>query len=198
MNEMPHWNLDQLYPEGSDKIEADLAMLDGLAEKFALRREELQEKAPDAAQFRQTVEELERLTRLAQKLSAYASLYFAQNTQNQKALALMAKIDEKMADLGNRILFFELWWKELAEEEAAPLMESLPDYAYWLSRTRDYRPHTLSEPQERVINLKNITGAEALIALYDSITNRYRYKTSGFPAGGFGSCEMLGYFTPAQ
>lgn len=184
MNEIPNWNLEQLYPEGGDKIEADLKILDGLAEKFAAHREALRAQCPTAAEFRQMVEELEALSKLAHTLSAYAALYFAQNTQNQKALALMARIDEKMADLGNETLFFEIWWKELPEEAARPLMDSLPNYGYWLEHTRSYRPHTLAEPEEKIINLKNITGSEALIALYDSITNRYRYKTDGLPGEG--------------
>ncbi|NOQ39475.1 MAG: oligoendopeptidase F, partial [Anaerolineales bacterium] len=34
----------------------------------------------------------------------------------------------------------------------------------------------LSEPEEKVVNIKNMTGFSALITLYDSITNRYSFK----------------------
>jgi len=104
-------------------------------------------------------------------------LAFAQNTQDQKAQAFMARVDEKMADLGNELLFFDIWWKELDDELAGPLMAAFPQFAYWLKRTRSYRPYTLAEAEEKVINFKNITGHDALIALYDSITNRYRFRT---------------------
>ncbi|UQZ88184.1 oligoendopeptidase F [Deltaproteobacteria bacterium Smac51] len=181
MSEIPNWNLDQLYVEDSDKINTDLEALDERGEKFARWRDKLKEGLPTSDEFRQMVTELEDLTKLAHHLSGYAALYFAQNTQNQKALALMARVDEKMADLGNELLFFEIWWKELDEDKAAELMKGMSDYRYWLERTRAYRPHTLAESQEKVINLKNITGHDALIALYDSITNRYRYKTEGLP-----------------
>jgi len=36
-------------------------------------------------------------------------------------------------------------------------------------------PHTLSEPEEKVINLKNATGSRALTTLYLAITNRYLF-----------------------
>ncbi len=177
----PHWNLDQLYTPDSPALTADLAALDRKIADFGQWRGRLQEKTPAADEFRGLIAGLEDLSRLAHRLSGFAHLAFAQNTQDQKALAFLARIDEKMADLGNETLFFEIWWKELPEEEARPLAESRPEFLYWLERTRAFRPHTLAEPQERVINLKNITGQEALIALYDSLTNRYRFSTAGLP-----------------
>jgi oligoendopeptidase F len=41
---------------------------------------------------------------------------------------------------------------------------------------RHFKPHTLSEPEEKVINTKNVTGNNALVTLYNSITNRYTFK----------------------
>ena len=186
---IPDWNLDQLYTPDGPKLTADLETLDRKTAEMTRWRSVLEEKTPDPDAFAALVAELEDLTRLAHRLAGYASLAFAQNTQDQKALAFMAQMDEKMADLGNDLLFFEIWWKELDEAEAEPLLASLPDFAYWLTRTRAFRPHTLDEPREKVINLKNITGGEALIALYDSITNRYRFRTD-FAPGPQGGREV--------
>ena len=180
---IPDWNLDQLYLPDSPELAADLDKLEKKTVAMSRWRAVLDEKTPDAETFSRLVHELEDLTKLAHRLSGYASLAFAQNTQDQKALAFMAKMDEKMADLGNDLLFFEIWWKELPEAEAAALTATLPDFAYWLTRTRAYRPHTLDEGREKILNLKNITGNDALIALYDSITNRYRFKTDFVPGG---------------
>ena len=177
----PHWNLDQLYKMDSQALAADLKALEDHTAKMARWRNKLDNGLNDPVEFRSLVEELESLTCLAHRLSGFSSLAFAQNTQDQKAQAFMAKIDEKMADLGNELLFFEIWWKELDENLAAPFIEAMPDFAYWLARTRAFRPHTLAEPEERVINLKNTTGHDALISLYDSITNRYRYSTKNLP-----------------
>src|SRR5690606_26562116 len=38
------------------------------------------------------------------------------------------------------------------------------------------KPHTLSEAEERVINLKDVNGVSALNTLYDAITNRYTFR----------------------
>jgi oligoendopeptidase F len=54
-------------------------------------------------------------------------------------------------------------------------MEDSGDYRYWLEEMRHFTPYTLSEPEEKVINIKNVTGYNALVTLYDSITNRYTF-----------------------
>jgi oligoendopeptidase F len=69
-----------------------------------------------------------------------------------------------------------LWWKKLDQATADRLMASSGDLKYWLEEMRHYTPHTLSELEEKVINVKNVTGFNALITLYDSITNRYSFK----------------------
>ncbi|MDR0881714.1 MAG: M3 family oligoendopeptidase [Candidatus Adiutrix sp.] len=180
---LPHWALEQLYTFDSQPLAADLAALDEKTAAFARWRASLEAGSPSPEKFRELVTELEDISRLGHRLSGFASLAFAQNTQDQKAQAFMAQVDEKMADLGNELLFFEIWWKELDEALAGPLMAARPDYAYWLQRTRSFRPHTLAEAEERVVNLKNVTGHDALIALYDSMTNRYRYRTDFLPGG---------------
>ncbi|MDZ4159526.1 MAG: M3 family oligoendopeptidase, partial [Anaerolineaceae bacterium] len=59
---------------------------------------------------------------------------------------------------------------------AERLMEGSGDYRYWLEEMRHFKPHTLSEPEEKIINIKNVTGVNALNMLYNSITNRYTFK----------------------
>ena len=54
-------------------------------------------------------------------LGAYASLRFSANTQDESAIALRNRVNHDLTTLGNRILFFTLWWKSLPEERAAAL-----------------------------------------------------------------------------
>ena len=89
---------------------------------------------------------------------------------------MIAKTDQLIGGSGNRTLFFSLWWKDLAEAVAERLMKNAGDYRYWLEEMRHFKPHTLSEPEEKIINTKNVTGVNALNTLYDSITNRYVFK----------------------
>jgi oligoendopeptidase F len=56
------------------------------------------------------------------------------------------------------------------------LMAAAGDYRYWLEEMRHFKPHTLSEPEEKIVNIKNVTGVGALQHLYDTITNGYVFK----------------------
>ena len=122
------------------------------------------------------IEELESISRIASRLDGYAGLLFAADTQNQAAIGLVAKTDQALSEISNRILFFSLWWKDLPDAVAAPLIAGIGDYSYWLEEMRHFKLHTLSEAEEKIINTKNVTGVNSLVTLYDSITNRYVYK----------------------
>jgi len=69
-----------------------------------------------------------------------------------------------------------LWWKGLDEQAAERLMAGAGEFRYWLEEMRHFKPHTLTEAEEKIVNIKNVTGANALGNLYDSITNRYVFK----------------------
>jgi oligoendopeptidase F len=129
-----------------------------------------------ADRFLDVIRASEEMTRVANKLYSFAGLSFAANTQDQTALSAQARAQQFLAEMENRTLFFSLWWKDLDDENAKRLMEASGDYRYYLEEMRHFKPHTLSEPEEKVVNLKDVTGAQALITLYDSITNRYVFK----------------------
>ena len=85
-------------------------------------------------------------------------------------------MDQFQAEIVNESLFFNLWWKALDDENANRLMDASGDYRYWLVTIRNFKDFTLSEPEEKIINIKDVTGVAALNMLYDSITNAYTFK----------------------
>jgi len=182
MNPTPYnqtgWSLADLFsaPDGAD-LEAAFVTLEAQMQAFESVREQLRSDLP-AAEFLGYVQRLETLTLGMQRLNYYPSLRFAENTQDQNALTLMARVEQFTAELANRSLFFELWWKALPEAEAERLMAESGDRRYWLESLRMFRPHTLSEAEEKIVNLKNVTGASALSTLYDTLTNRYTFHVT--------------------
>ncbi len=170
------WSLDDLFP-GHEAPEFKQAMegLEGAIKAFEKVRPKL---TPDIAEkdFLKIVSDLEAITVQSNRLYGYAGLWFTEDTQNQDAQALQARIEEFLVGLENKTLFFSLWWKKLDQDNADRLMAAADDLKYWLEEMRHFTPHTLSEPEEKVINIKNVTGFSALITLYDSLTNRYTFK----------------------
>ncbi len=170
------WSLADLFPgfdspelqAAFDKVEEQVTSFEGVRGKL--------KPDIDAEQFLDIVKASEATNRIIVKMYAFAGLSFSSDTQDQAAQALMARVEQFAAEMQNRTLFFSLWWKELDETQAARLMGAAGDYRYYLEELRHFKPHTLSEAEEKVVNLKNVTGSSALTTLYDAITNRYIYR----------------------
>lgn len=171
-----HWSLNDLFPApDSPELQVAFQELERQASEFETLRPSLNERL-SADSFLEILDRLEAIHAQAHRLNAYAALYFAEDTQNPAALALLQRSEQFFAELSNRLLFFSLWWKELSDEAAAPYLAVAGDRRYWLEEMRHFKPHTLSEAEEKIINLKNVTGADALNTLYDTLTNRYVFR----------------------
>jgi oligoendopeptidase F len=170
------WDLSDLYPtHDGPEIKAAFNELQAKADRFETSREKLTADI-DFEDFMNVVKELETITIIAHELSTYPGLWFAADTQSQEAQALYAKVQQFMAKIQNQTLFFSLWWKEIDDDKAEALMSRSNGYRYWLEEIRHFKPHTLTEPEEKIINIKDVNGIQALVTLYDSITNRYVFK----------------------
>lgn len=170
------WGLQDLFPAiDSAALESAFQSLDAQVTAFEQLRPALKPEISSET-FLHLLRESEAITRAGYRLYGFAGLSFAANTQDQAIQALMGRVQQFFAEIQNRTIFFSLWWKDLDDANANRLMEASGDYRYYLEEMRHYKPHTLSEPEEKVINLKNVTGIEALTNLYDSITNRYTFK----------------------
>lgn len=170
------WDLSELFPsfdspelEGAfDNVEEQVASFEGVRNKL--------NPDIDSETFLDVVRASEEMTRIVNRIYVFAGLSFAADTQDQNAQSLMGRVQQFVAEMQNRTLFFNLWWKDLDDANAQRLMEASGDYQYYLEEIRHFKPHTLSEAEEKVINLKDVTGSSALINLYDAVTNRYVFK----------------------
>jgi len=173
---LSRWSLDDLFPGmKSPELENAFDQVDEQVTTFEGVRGKLRADM-SVGEFLHIVKTSEEMARIVNKLDAFAGLAFAADTQDQAALTLQARVQQFMADMANRTLFFSLWWKELDDANAKRLMDASGDYRYYLEEMRHFKPHTLTEPEEKIVNIKDVTGSSALVNLYDSITNRYVYK----------------------
>ena len=170
------WSLADLFPShDSAEIKKAYEDLEELVNKFESHREMLTKDIKPEV-FLGLIKELEKINELAQRIGGYAELWFTEDTQNQSAQSMVAKVEQLSAEVANRVLFFSIWWKSLDEKTASHLKKETGDYLYWLEEMRHFTPYTLSEPEEKIINIKDVTGSSALVNLYDAFTNRYTFK----------------------
>jgi oligoendopeptidase F len=170
------WSLDELFASvDSPELQTAFKHLEAQIAEFEESRIELVPEI-SASKFMSILAESEQFTRAAYRIYGFASLLFAGDTQDQNTMALVGRVQQFMAEMENRTLFFSLWWKGLDEDNAKRLSDVSGDYRYYLESMRLFKPHTLSEAEEKIVNLKNVTGISALTTLYDTITNRYSFK----------------------
>ena len=173
--EQSGWTLGALLPahEGPE-LDRIVEELEQQVAQFEAGRERL---TPDIGgeEFLALMRLSEEIHVAVARLGGYAQLWFSEDTQSQAALGFLGRIEQLATEIQNRLLFFSLWWKALDEEPAQRLMAVSGDYAYYLESLRRFKPYTLSEPEERVINLKDVNGPNALVRLYQMITNRFTF-----------------------
>ena len=173
---LSRWSLKDLIPDPIDQtIEENLKELEGYVTELEAMRASMTPDIPEEA-FAKILSTLETFNILARRLQAYSFLWFVEDTQNQAALNLRDRLDHSLTDLGNRILFFEIWFKDLPEQAAKRLIASSGDVRYMLESIRRFKPYTLSEAEERILNLKDVNGIDALVNLHEMITNHFTFK----------------------
>jgi len=169
------WNLDELLPSAEPaEIEKSLKSIERRVKKVEIWRKRLKTSLP-AKDFLALLKDYEALQRELLRLYYFASLRFAADTQDQAGLALLGQVQQQLAYIENRVLFVSLWWKGLDDRHAKRLMQAAGDPGYWLEEMRHFKPHTLSEAEEKVVNLKDVNGVRALETVYDTITNKFVY-----------------------
>ena len=177
------WDLSDVG--GADEIDGRLAGLDRRVGAFERLRKSL-DGGMDQRRFGSILGRIERISEESGLASAAAGLRYAADTQSEDATALAARIDRFGASVGNRMLFFDLWWeKSIDEGNAVRLAAGSGELRHHLEQMRRAARHTLSEPEEKIINTLDVTGASALARLYDKITSAFRYDVkTGRGRGG--------------
>ena len=172
------WDLSELLPDTREEtIAGRLAEVEAKVRTLEARRGELNAEMEPSALL-EMMQLSERLVEELYVLGAYGSLWFSADTQSSAALTYRNRMQQALTALQNRILFFDLWWKSLDDDEAAALLpnaEQYPDFRFYLQDLRRTKPYTLDEKSEQIINIKDANGTDAVITLYSMLTSRLEF-----------------------
>ncbi len=174
------WNLRDLLDAPARDLARLRTELDGQVRRFEAFRERLSPDIPSDT-FLEALCLADTIARTTSRLGAYAYLWFSENTKDQRARSFKAIVEELQAELANRMVFFDLWWQQLDDTNAGRLLARSGGYAYHLETLRRFRAHALSEPEEKIVNVKSVTGRQAVVGLYEILTSglSYRLKVKG-------------------
>ncbi len=174
--EQVEWNLDDLF-EGPDdpRIESELEETTAAAQSFRERyRGRLGELT--AAELNEAVAELERIESASTRIETFARLRQAADSSDQARGALVQKVRERNTQIETELLFFDLEWSAVDDDVAEALLAdpALERYAQVLRSQRRYKPHQLTEPEEKISAEKSLTGISAWGRLFNELLSDLR------------------------
>ena len=175
------WDLSDLF-EGSDdpRLDADIEEAERAAAAF---RERYYGKVAglSAAELAEAIAERERIEEVLTRVGYFAHLHFATDMADPARGALVSRITEKGAALDTQLLFFGLEIAEIEDDAAEALLESsgLDHWRHWVRSLRKFRPHLLSEPEEKIVTEKSVSGVSAWGRLYEELLGALRVELDG-------------------
>ncbi len=168
------WDLSDLYAgPGDTALARDLDQALARARAFAQRyRGTIAVPGGPAPEWvAGAVAELESILEQADKPVVYAGLLHAADSRPPAHGALLAMTQERGSEIRTHLLFFDLEWLALDAAAAEPIIDAAAcaRYRHHLAATRRYRPHTLSEPEEKLLEQTANTGRRAFHRLFDEV-----------------------------
>ncbi|NBV42826.1 hypothetical protein EBR96_08695, partial [bacterium] len=177
-SESIRWNLDDLFLSPTDPavdavLESGKKQALAFVEKYKGKLAYL--SADDlSASFR----ELEAILTPLYKLSQYAHLVYSTDTSDDAVKAFVSRVDDEESEISNELVFFNLELAALPKETMALFLKSpvLAEYRYELVLTQKTAAHNLSEKEEQLLNIKDLTGIDAFRKLYNELSSSFQFE----------------------
>ncbi len=174
------WDLSDLYSGLKDKkIQRDINDLFKKSEEFEKKyRGKINSTKLTPRVLQNAVQELEYISEKIGKLLSFAYLVFAEDTGNPENGAFLQMIQEKSTEARKHLMFFELEWIKVSNKKVNLLLgnKALAQYKHFLEEERKYKPHRLSEAEEKILDEKANTGSRAFKRLFDEVLNNVRFQ----------------------
>jgi oligoendopeptidase F len=172
------WDLDPLVDgraaAGAEQLLEQAVRHSGeFAGRFAGRLAEI-----DAAGLAEAMDDLAAIHELVGKAGSYAALRFATDTADPERGALLQLVQERATEIETKLLFFELEWAALSDEQVEALLagDALDSCRHHLESARRYRPHLLTEPEEKILAEKAIASSSSWGRLFGEVVSAIRVE----------------------
>lgn len=173
---MVKWNLNDVHKPGEQK--KLIASLEKKVNDLKNKRSKLN-KNLSVKEFMNILKQSESISEKSSRLSGYVGLKLTEKTNSSKLITEEAQISELLTKLQNELIFFGIWFKKIDNKQAEKYILQSGKYAYYLKEIRNFKKYTLTEPEEKIINIKDLTGSDAIIKTYDIITNSFKFDWKG-------------------
>ena len=174
------WDLESLVDgRGVDGVDTHLESADAIATQIEASRGTI--ATLDAIGLAAVMQLVANLQEHLGRAGSYAGLRFTVDTTDAERGALMQRVEERSMAIATRAIFFELEWAEVPDAQADALLadDQLAFCAHHLRAARRYRPHLLTEPEEKILVEKDVTGSSAWARLFSELTSAITVELDG-------------------
>lgn len=171
-----HWDLSDLYSD-IEQLREDLRRCETSAVEFAeSHRDKLKAMQPNDLEL--AMNELEQIQDTAGRAYTYAYLDWTTDTALAARGALLQEVKEACTRISTHLLFFDLEWAALQDDDVDRLLapEGAGRYRHHLELLRIARPYLLTEPEEKILIEKSVTGRSAWNRFFDEYLGDVRYQ----------------------
>ncbi len=171
------WDLSDLYDSPDDELLTD--DLDLCLQEAELLREACEGKMADLepAFFARTVRRLERIQLNLARIETYAFLNFVTQVKNSEAAAFLQKSKEDASRVNRELVFFDLEWARLDQQDADRLLatEETAPYRHYLTNLRRYADHLLTNAEETLLVELSPVGNESWLTLFEKLMGHLEF-----------------------
>lgn len=176
-----YWDLSDLYASSNDPALArDMQRVKQMAGEFSQTYKN-NLSFLNAAELQHALQKYEAIQDLMSRIGSYAYLNWTTNTEDAALGKLVQETNELGSELSQQLVFFDIEWLALPEEDAQKLIqnEALAGYRHYLQTSREFKPYILSEEQEQLLSAKSVTGKQAWTRFFDETLGAARFQLDG-------------------
>jgi oligoendopeptidase F len=197
---LPKWDLSDLYSGIHDPCVAeDLAKYETLSREFARKYKGKIGKI-SGDELAEALRSYEAMEDLGGKLGSFAYLAYATDMSDTAVTRFYQDVMEKMNVIGTLTLFFTLEINKISDVAMKEKLKSaaLRHYQPWLDAVRLYRPHQLSDAQEKLLHEKYVAGRAAWTRLFDETIADMKFKIKDKKYSMAEAFDFLSHHNPKQ
>ena len=164
------WDLEPLLDD-QPNVDVLIDRADALADKLAERRGQI--ATLDAAGLEAFMRDMAELHELIGRAGSYAGLRFSVNVLDHEIASTMQRVEERSTAIATKLIFFELEWATATQEHVDAVLadDRLAFARHHLRSILRFRDHLLTEPEERILTEKSVSGSSAWSRLFEEQTS---------------------------
>lgn len=177
--EIIKWDLSDFYSDINDPlIETDIQEIEKLTEEFYQNvKGKLEDPLLTTKQLLEWFKEYEKVSEKTFYLELFAELLLRTNNLDDDVKAFYSKIDEFKVRIQQKLLFFNLELNKISDNKFEEFIKApeLDRYIHALKFNRMKTMHQLSEKEEQIILMKDLTGVKGFLNLYGEFKSNFTF-----------------------